>query len=701
MAKQEEILTIRLEVDDLNRKAQMAAGSLENLRVKQKSVKAEFGAGSAEYQKVSEDLRRVQTVLKDTNRTLDNNRAAMKAATGSIEEQRKTLAVLTDQWKKQGTSTDEGKKKQEALAKQIRSLSDDLKKQESAVGNNTRNVGNYTDALSTLNPTMGGIVKQFGSMTKAALAFIATPIGLVLTAIAAAIAPLIVYFTKTADGVDKVEKVMASAGAVMNVFIDRLSRVGEGLMMIIEGDFSGGIDKITNSFKGMGDEMARESELASELVGNLQALEDAERDFSVVKAEQRKFIEEQRLISKDVTKSDQERLAAAKLALEAELKIQDEAVQMAKERVRITREQVEMSNSLDEDLDKLAQAQVDLADTERESLSMRISLNKDYARLTNEIEAQKEAAHQRELERMLEFTAREDEREMIRLTKEADQILLEDEQRREREEKSTQFWANEEAKIAKYNAKKVDEAKKAAKQEKQIEEALALARASLLLQTFTIARSLAKEGTTEYKIAATAENIAATYLGATQAFQQGVGTYPFPYGAIVGGAMAALMVGTGIANQAKILSAEKGGVVKAAKGRVVTKADGTKHYGIGGNLHSSGGTTFYDSQGRPQFEAERDEIAVIMNRKASEQIRRYSDLNQSTGGVSFLERGGVAKMADGGVAIRGISSGIDTGMNMTSEVAKTVSNIKVVAVWEDWAGVNDNRIRVQQLAAGE
>lgn len=40
--------------------------------------------------------------------------------------------------------------------------------------------------------------------------------------------------------------------------------------------------------------------------------------------------------------------------------------------------------------------------------------------------------------------------------------------------------------------------------------------------------------------------------GASGAFQQGVSTYPFPFGAIIGGVMAAVSVASGIAQIAKI-----------------------------------------------------------------------------------------------------------------------------------------------------
>jgi len=96
------------------------------------------------------------------------------------------------------------------------------------------NVGNYTGALDKLIPGLGATVEGFKNTTKAALAFIATPIGAVIGALGLAVAALTQYFKGSEEGQDKLAKVMAIGKGIFEGFLVAVEKVGEVVFMVGE-----------------------------------------------------------------------------------------------------------------------------------------------------------------------------------------------------------------------------------------------------------------------------------------------------------------------------------------------------------------------------------------------------------------------------------------------------------------------------------
>ena len=76
---------------------------------------------------------------------------------------------------------------------------------------------------------------------------------------------------------------------------------------------------------------------------------------------------------------------------------------------------------------------------------------------------------------------------------------------------------------------------------------------------------------------------------------------------------------------------------------------------IGGKSHSQGGTQFVGSDGS-RFEAEKDELMVILNKKSTGMLQQLSDLNVAGGGINFLKSGGIPNMNIPSMASGGIAS---------------------------------------------
>ena len=180
----------------------------------------------------------------------------------------------------------------------------------------------------------------------------ATGIGLLVLALGS----LITYFTQSQKGADKLKVAFAAIGTTISVLVDRLSTFGGGLLKILSGDFSEGVDMLKGSFAGLGEEIRAESSAAVQLEKDFQALQDREIQMIETRAKRLADIEAFKLIAADETKSLQERAAVLKEAMDLEKQLADEEIAIAEERARILKEQNALGESTREDLQAEAEA---------------------------------------------------------------------------------------------------------------------------------------------------------------------------------------------------------------------------------------------------------------------------------------------------------------------------------------------------------
>lgn len=121
----------------------------------------EYGAAIV---KNSIELKVYQESLRNTEKELANQVKATNAATGSNNQLRAQLSNLTQQYnalsKEERTNTEAGR----ALQAQIKSITDELKANESAVGDNRRNVGDYAGALENAGLTVSGLRQRIAEL---------------------------------------------------------------------------------------------------------------------------------------------------------------------------------------------------------------------------------------------------------------------------------------------------------------------------------------------------------------------------------------------------------------------------------------------------------------------------------------------------------------------------------------------------------
>ena len=218
---------------------------------------------------------------------------------------------------------------------------------------------------------------------------ISTGIGLFVVALGS----VATFFTKTKKGAEILERALAGVGAAVTVIVDRIADFGQGIFKLFSGEAVAGVLEMVFAFKDMGKEIKNDTALAVALKKSTQELADSQRELNVETAQRRADIEALKLIAEDVTKSEKVRLKAAQDAFAIENELLDKRVANAQEAVRLEEIRQRNIKPQKEDLDILAQLEIDLANIRGESTTKQIELNNKI----NAIQAEGTAKRQQEL----------------------------------------------------------------------------------------------------------------------------------------------------------------------------------------------------------------------------------------------------------------------------------------------------------------
>src|SRR5690349_7935349 len=218
----------------------------------------------------------------------------------------------------------------EEAAQSTEKLADATNEVVSSQENSAKSTKLNTEALKELNPNTSSFIQNIKGMTKAALSFIATPLGAILAAIAVTVGVLISVFKTFQPLMDKIEQVVDGVGAAFNV-------VKNTIVALVTGAKS-----LTEAFSGLGGEMSKAYDETTKLTKAQQDLEDAMASQEVATARNRAAINRLNVELKNRTKTDEERLKIANEIASREnedfkqrKKIVDEEVRLARKAIAI------------------------------------------------------------------------------------------------------------------------------------------------------------------------------------------------------------------------------------------------------------------------------------------------------------------------------------------------------------------------------
>lgn len=362
----------------------------------------QYAEGKAKLAIQETDLR---TGIQENIKALQESIEQERMAEGSIESLHASLRKMEEAWRKMSAAERESAAGQE-LQEKIRSLKEELSGLESGTSGATSGLERFQTQLESVPGPLGQTAAAIGKVTKAALAFIATPLGMALAAIAAGLAAVNSWFHRTEEGENALAVATAAFNQVLGSLLDVVDKVGEwlykaftepkkalsdladflsGQLMnrlraigkageavwkILTGDLKGGIADFSNAWAqgltGIEDAgrkasawMADTNEKIKESVElrkRRNALDVAERDLLVERSRMEARIGELRDKAYDMSLPEAERSKALKEAIRLtdDLFAKEQAI--AKEKYEITKAQNALANSNKADLRAEAEA---------------------------------------------------------------------------------------------------------------------------------------------------------------------------------------------------------------------------------------------------------------------------------------------------------------------------------------------------------
>lgn len=275
---------------------------------------------------------------------------------------------------------------------------DQAKTQVDGLSESLKEAGQSSSQLTVLDKITGGAVSGFKNaaagvktfitglkLTRAAI--IATGIG----ALVVGVTSLVAAFTSTRRGARQLQVIMAGLGAV----VERVTAHFQAAGGFIVDLFSKGPTEAAKAYRAEVDKlpgsMTDAIRATMELQKAEQALLDTRRELTVADAQGRQEIARLRLIARDRNRDTEERIDAAKRAMAIELDLVKQREDAAAEELRIAQERAKMSDTSDEDLQRLADLEANLINIRTQSFMTQRRLQEEVQSVEREATAERKA----------------------------------------------------------------------------------------------------------------------------------------------------------------------------------------------------------------------------------------------------------------------------------------------------------------------
>jgi hypothetical protein len=339
---------------------QEARTKMDELKKSQKELEKQGQKNTEQYILQEAEIKNLNKEVAESSKVLQANTNMVAANEDSLKALKKETSELVKQRDSMSYTTEEGRKKIAELNTQIDKNTKIIGENSSGIEKQRANIGNYKSALDGVVPGLGGMSEKLTEVTQAeggfiqgmkgmitqSLAFLATPIGLVIAAIGAALGILVTFLKNSTAGMDLMEDAMAVVSAVMNVLIDRVVSLAKAIGSLLIMDFEGFAKNSEAAFSGLGDELEREVGLALELAEAMRQLEDAEIAYEIAASKNENTIKKLMLQAKNRTLDEKERSKLLSEALEIERKQNEELLRIKTLALKIANDEAAMRINL-------------------------------------------------------------------------------------------------------------------------------------------------------------------------------------------------------------------------------------------------------------------------------------------------------------------------------------------------------------------
>jgi hypothetical protein len=345
MAEEQKTVVYGIKVDttELENSAKAVQTRIDQLRSEQSKLDVTTKENSKQFKENAATLRTLEQQQKVISKQLGQLTADEKANTdqvnfnnNSIKQNRELLKDLNAEYIRiQKPTADQTAK--------LKNLTDTLKAQESAIGNNTRNVGNYGEAFREVLGSLPGLQSGLGGVTNG---FKAISMANPFTALLLLLPPIITYLQKFESVFDVIEQVVGAVTGAIQGIVSNFSK-------LLSLDFKGFISGVSDA--------ASES---ANLVKRTQDLEDAQRAFGVESAKAEAAVKNLVIQARDRTKTEEERIALLDKAAQIEKANFEQSLSIAKELFAIEKSKLILAEAAgtanDEQRNKVAEAEKNL-----------------------------------------------------------------------------------------------------------------------------------------------------------------------------------------------------------------------------------------------------------------------------------------------------------------------------------------------------
>lgn len=411
-----------------------------------------------------------------------------------------------------------------------------------------------TGSLAALVPGFGAASSGINAVSMAGKAFIATPIGAVVGALALAFGSLITYIKGSDEAGDRFAKTTAALGFVFEKLKIVVENVGGFIFDTIEF-IAGGVEKVIGYISPAAGAAIDAAKKAGEELANLQDdIENRENDFLVKRAEINEKV--QLLREKAIKQEGALKRATIQEAIDLEKSLAAEETKLAQDRLAAfkleNRERIENNKLTSEQLKELRTLEADIINQRAQGAQATIKFQKEVEKLNDEEAKQREKRNEQLAEE-------------LRLKNQLEQVNARTYEQTKLEIEQTPIVIKAKMdtgqaieKIIKLGEKETAVRKKDA----QVQQLLDQQKITSIQSTVRLGTQLIDEATVAGKIASTAQATIDTYAAANLALK----SLPPPFGAI----SAALNIALGLANVAKISGVQVGGAA-AGGGKFMTK----------------------------------------------------------------------------------------------------------------------------------
>ncbi|CAB4151219.1 hypothetical protein UFOVP600_6 [uncultured Caudovirales phage] len=154
------LLSIKLDTGDLKKNSEEASKKLEELKTKQAILRGENKQGTAEYAKLSAEIKAQNQILTQSSKAIEINDRLGNKQNLTLKEQSELLSAgkvaLRNLTTEEIANTEAGQQ----LNKEVNDLNESLKKSEKAYGDNQREVGNYDKGIRGLKAELKDLKSQ-------------------------------------------------------------------------------------------------------------------------------------------------------------------------------------------------------------------------------------------------------------------------------------------------------------------------------------------------------------------------------------------------------------------------------------------------------------------------------------------------------------------------------------------------------------